>query len=96
MKPIKFIKPSITKIILTIILFLLISQTATSFNVQFDSTPKFGFPLGFYSYQSHSFGKELSSPITFFSATSLILNLIFYYIISCLLILTYKKMFYKK
>lgn len=81
----KFLKPDWRKIVIFLILFM-----SSSFIIYFDTKFYFiGFPLAFY-YKHPSYGRS-PSWIEGFSLNYLLLDLILWYLLSCLIVWIYDK-----
>jgi hypothetical protein len=89
----EFIKPTIGKIVLFVLLMVGITFYLIMTNIIYDTMILVGFPLNFYPVGSVRILPD-GSPLTQiveFSYLNFILNLIFWYLISCLIVYTYNK-----
>jgi biotin transporter BioY len=89
----EFFKPTIGKIVIFLILFFLTSYIWMNYKTLLpEEIPKFGVPFGFYSKATSYIGMEYEKPIIYFNFLNLIIDLIFWCLISCLIILIYNKL----
>ncbi len=99
----QFLKPDRRKVILIIVFFFLATGISGVYNKEVDNNSLYG-PLGFFIMNSVIF-KEYGFPLKWLkvgagekitSYSSLAVDLIFWYLISCLLIFIYDKIKAKK
>ena len=86
---IRFIKPTKGKIILFLIISILSFIPHVVSNMFWCNATIIGFPFPFYN--SGMSGVECPNPIPSYSLVSLVINLIIWYLISCIVILVYNK-----
>ena len=91
-----FIKPSVWKIIIFIVLMGGINYYLISTMFILDARILVGVPLGFYPIGSFFLYSGQTPPVVEFSYLNFIIDLIFWYLISCLIIFTYTKIRSKK
>ena len=93
MKLKEFFKPSISKIILFILLMGVLNYIIISSTIVFDARILVGFPLGFWPVGSFMvwLANTQILPIVEFSWLNFIIDMIFWYIISCGIIELFKK-----
>jgi hypothetical protein len=82
----KFLMPDWIKVVLTVILFLI--STRYTYTLGFDAPTSYGFPIPVYA----TGGFPMAT--VDFLYLGIIIDLIFYYLISCLIVWVYDK--YKK
>jgi len=91
-----FFKPTLGKVIIFLILMVGLNYWIISSTFVSDARILIGLPLGFFPIGSSMiFFDNITPPTVTFSWINLILDIIFWYLISCLIIGLYKKIIHK-
>ena len=87
----EFFKLDIRKIVIILILFIVFSFLFSHYRaICIEGGTTFGFPFNFYSYCNDAIAPDLIVGSPKFNITSFISNLVFWYLISVLLVFLYK------